>query len=86
MEAREIVGLIAVAAVIGVVAYAAIKETDREDERSRLRMRAHANRPRGGFWEEATERDRITALERQLRRETNPEVRRELVKQIGQAA
>jgi hypothetical protein len=79
MELKDIVKTAAYLAVIGVVAYAFIKDIDREQ----TEPRTDAKRKSDPFWDGVTERNRISALEDALARETDPAVRRELVRQLG---
>lgn len=79
MELKDVVKTVALLGVVGVFIYAMVKDIDRTD----ARVRANGGRDRDPFWESATERDRISALNAQLARESDPEVRKELVKQLG---
>jgi hypothetical protein len=79
MELKDIVKTAAYLAVIGVVAYAFIKDIDRTEEQ----RRPNTGKKSDPFWDGVTERNRINALEDALARETDPEVRRELVRQLG---
>lgn len=77
IEGKDVVAAIACVAVIGICAWATVKAEEAEAKRPR--------RARGDFWTESTERDRINALENAFNRERDPEVRKELAKQLGQA-
>lgn len=79
MELKDIVKTVAAIAVIGVVTYAFVKDIQRGGTAIRI-----GAEPEGDpFWDSCTERDRIQALREALRSETDPEVRRELAKQLG---
>lgn len=82
METREIVGLVAAVAVIGVVTYALVKDIERTEEQRRL-DRNEANRD--PFWDSAAERHRINRITIRMAQETDPEVRRELARQLGES-
>lgn len=79
MEMKDVVKTVACLAVIGVITYAYIKDI----QRGRAFIRIDDDRETDPFWENVTERKRIDALEDALRRETDPEVRKELVKQLN---
>lgn len=77
MELKDVVKSIAFLGIVGVFIYAMVKETDRKD------ARVNGGRKSDPFWESATERDRISALREAMRTEQDPEVRKELAKQLG---
>jgi hypothetical protein len=77
IEAKDVITAVACVAVIGIAAWATVKAEEAQAKRPR--------RVRGDFWTESTERDRIQALETALTRERDPEVRKELAKQLGNA-
>jgi ABC-type branched-subunit amino acid transport system substrate-binding protein len=79
MELKDVVKTVALLGVVGVFIYAMVKDIDRTD----TQVRARGGRKSDPFWESATERDRISALQEALRNEKDPEVRKELAKQLG---
>jgi hypothetical protein len=80
MELKDVVKSVALLGIIGVFVYAMVKDIDRTD----AQIRRNGGKKSDPFWESATERDRISALQSALRDEKDPEVRKELAKQLGQ--
>jgi hypothetical protein len=79
MELKDVVKSVAVLGIIGVFVYAMVKDIERQD----ARLRTNGGRKSDPIWESATERDRISALQEAMRTEQDPEVRKELAKQLG---